>query len=67
MDVLEYLKQQQIRMGQEAQELANHRLQLDQAMQETNMRLQHLAGAISEVDKMVKSLENEDLETPDVG
>lgn len=60
MNTIDYLKKQMQSMGMEMRELADKRLQLDQAMQDINMRLTHLTGAISEINRMVKEIEESD-------
>lgn len=57
MSTIDYLKQQMQAMGMEMRALADKRIQLDQTIQDINMRLAHLTGAMSEIDRMVKEIE----------
>jgi predicted nuclease with TOPRIM domain len=61
--MLEVLKKKLEALGNEAQSLVGRREQMISAVQEIEVRLHQISGAISELDNLLKSIENKEDKT----
>ena len=60
MNTLQYLKQKQSELGKEATKIANEQVDLEQRLNNNHNRITQLAGAMSEIDKMIRELSKTD-------
>ncbi len=54
-------------LSEEAQALVEHRERITRTLEEIDVRLHQVSGAISEIDSLLKSLEKDEVKTDEAG